>query len=168
MDAPWFGWVVGCLATWRLTQLLVRDDGPWDLAFRLRRAGGDGAFGRALDCFACCSLWCAAPVAWWIGRDAVESVLAWLAMSGAACLLDRVGQPPLMMQTWTEPGGADELLRPESKPMAGSAGSTETAEPAGPAGAGPGGTRTGGTEPGGAGPTPGEPPGARRADNGPR
>jgi hypothetical protein len=129
MDAPWFGWVIGSLAVWRLTQLLVRDDGPWDLAFKLRRAVGDGAFGRALDCFACCSLWCAAPVAWWVGRNAAESVVLWLAISGTACLLDRLGQPPLTMQALPEPGGTDELLRSESKPVAGSA------EPAGPAGA---------------------------------
>jgi hypothetical protein len=156
MDAPWFGWVIGSVATWRLTQLLVRDDGPWDLAFRLRRAAGHGAIGRALDCFACCSLWCAAPVAWWIGRDAVEAVLAWLALSGAACLLDRVGQPPLMMQAWTEPGGADELLRSESKPMAVSAGSAEAAKPAG---AGSVDAAAAGTEPGRGGPASGQQPG---------
>jgi hypothetical protein len=128
MEAPWFGWVIGSFAVGRLTQLLVRDDGPWDLAFKLRRAVGQGALGRALDCFACCSLWCAAPVAGWLGRDAAESVLLWLSMSGSACLLDRLGQPPLTMQALSEPGGDNELLRSESTPVAGSAG------PAGPAG----------------------------------
>jgi hypothetical protein len=139
MDAPWFGGVIGSLAVWRLTQLLVRDDGPWDLAFKLRRAVGQGALGQALDCFACCSLWCAAPVAWRVGRDAAESVLLWLAMSGAACLLDRLDQPPLTMQALPEPGGEHELLRSESKPMAGSAAPADPADAAGALG----GTATG-------------------------
>ena len=51
------------LGVWRLTHLLQAEDGPWDLAVRLRRAAGDGFAGKLLDCFDCLSLWIAAPFA---------------------------------------------------------------------------------------------------------
>ena len=43
--------LVGALATWRVTHLLVEEDGPADLVFRLRERAGDGWVGQALDCF---------------------------------------------------------------------------------------------------------------------
>jgi hypothetical protein len=42
-----------------------------------------------LDCFFCLSLWVAAAFAFALARDLVGWVVAWLALSGAACLLTR-------------------------------------------------------------------------------
>ena len=42
-----------------------------------------------MDCFYCLSIWTAAPVAAAVARRPREAPLAWLALSGAACLLER-------------------------------------------------------------------------------
>jgi hypothetical protein len=81
--------LVGALATWRVTHLLVEEDGPADVVVRLRRRAGDGWIGRAMDCFYCLSIWTAAPVAAAVARRPREAPLTWLALSGAACLLER-------------------------------------------------------------------------------
>ena len=81
--------LVGALATWRLTHLLVEEDGPADVVVRLRRGAGDGWMGQAMDCFYCLSIWTAAPVAAAVARRPREAPLIWLALSGAACLLER-------------------------------------------------------------------------------
>lgn len=114
MEAPWFRLVLGILATWRVAHLLAREDGPWDLIVRMRAALGDGALGRLLDCFYCVSLWVALPVSMLVGRDVIEWALAWLGMSGAACLLERSARPPLMMQPLPMEGDDHELLRREA------------------------------------------------------
>jgi hypothetical protein len=114
MDRIWLHMALAILATWRLSTLLAHDDGPWDLVARLRARLGDGQWGRMLDCFRCVSLWVAAPLAWAVGRDALEQWLAWPALSGAACLLERWQRPPapaLTIDPWDEQGEHDELLR---------------------------------------------------------
>lgn len=82
--------LVAALCTWRLTHLLHAEDGPWNFGLRLRRAAGEGLFGRLLDCFQCLSLWIALPLAWAIRRDLLDLALLWPALSGAAILLERV------------------------------------------------------------------------------
>lgn len=91
--------LLGVLCVWRITHLFQAEDGPWDVAARIRRAAGDGFLGRLLDCFYCLSLWVAAPLAWFTGRTAAERVLMWLAFSGGAILAERstsgpVAEPP--------------------------------------------------------------------------
>jgi len=89
---------LGILGVWRITHLLQAEDGPWDLTVRFRRALGKGFFGKLLDCFACASLWVAAPFAVWLGDDNGQRLLLWLAFSGGALLLqratDRSSVPP--------------------------------------------------------------------------
>jgi hypothetical protein len=77
------------LATWRLTHLVVEEDGPFDLVARLRAALGDSQAGRAMDCFYCASLWLAAPMAFALTRAPLDWPLAWLALSGAAALAEQ-------------------------------------------------------------------------------
>ena len=97
---------LGALATWRLAHLLAREDGPADVVVRLRSRADDGALGRWMDCFQCVSVWVAAPVALIVARTRRDAVLTWLALSGAACLLDRAtgdaGPSPPAVQS---PGG---------------------------------------------------------------
>jgi hypothetical protein len=86
-----FYWLVlGVLSVWRVTHLFHAEDGPWNLMARLRRRAGNGFWGELLDCFYCLSLWMAAPVAWALGSGAKEKLLLWLALSGAAILLERL------------------------------------------------------------------------------
>ena len=84
-----FDFLLGALATWRVSALLVREDGPYDLIARLRRATANTMAGRALACFYCTSLWIAAPAAYWLAGATWRWVVMWLALSGAASLLER-------------------------------------------------------------------------------
>src|SRR4051794_2527957 len=84
---------VAALAVWRGGHPFVQEDGPWDLTVRLREMLGQSWTGRAMDCFYCVSLWIAAPIAVMICRGWADGILIWLALSGAACLLDRIGAP---------------------------------------------------------------------------
>lgn len=81
--------VVGTLTTWRIAHLLAAEDGPAEIVLRLRIRLGDGMLGQLMDCFNCLSLWVAAPVSVVVARRARELPLVWLALSGAACLLER-------------------------------------------------------------------------------
>ena len=80
---------VAILAAWRVTHVLNAEDGPWDSMARLRRAAGDGFFGKLLDCFYCLSLWVAAPLALMAAPNWKEAVLLWPAISAGAILLER-------------------------------------------------------------------------------
>ena len=81
--------VLAALATWRVTHLLVAEDGPADVVVRLRRRAGSSWAGDLLDCFYCLSVWVAVPfTAGLAGRRRVDPVSC-LAVSGAACLLEQ-------------------------------------------------------------------------------
>jgi hypothetical protein len=77
------------LATWRVTHLLAEEDGPADLVVDLRRRAGESRLGELMDCFYCLSVWTAAPLSLAVTRRVRELPLVWLALSGAACLLER-------------------------------------------------------------------------------
>lgn len=87
-------YVLTTLATWRLTHLVVEEDGPFDLIVRVRRWLGDSQTGRAMDCFYCSSLWLAAPMALLVSSDLQDWSVSWLALSGAACLLQQMTFTP--------------------------------------------------------------------------
>jgi Protein of unknown function (DUF1360) len=86
----WTSFVLASLATWRIAHLLALEDGPFDLIVRMRSSLGD--FGRVLDCFYCVSLWVAAPMALFAGLSGQSWWCVWLAVSGAAALLQRVSE----------------------------------------------------------------------------
>ena len=89
-----FRFLLAALATWRLTHLLAEEDGPGDLIVKIREGLGDSFFGRLMDCFYCLSLWIAALVAVLLVKQWLEWPLLWLALSGAACLLERAAKAP--------------------------------------------------------------------------
>ena len=76
---------VAALGTWRVTHLLVHEDGPADAVARLREQLGDSRLGGLMDCFYCTSLWTAIPFAFFAAKKPVNRLVAWLALSGAAC-----------------------------------------------------------------------------------
>jgi hypothetical protein len=86
--------VLAVFATWRVTHLLAAEDGPGDVVFHLRRWVGDSPLGGLMDCFNCLSFWVAAPAALFVAAQPTGWVVAWLALSGAACWLERFGAPP--------------------------------------------------------------------------
>jgi hypothetical protein len=77
------------LAVWRATHLVVEEDGPWDAIVRLRGWFGAGALGRLMDCFYCVSLWIALPLAVFTSSGWMGIAVHWLALSGAASLLEK-------------------------------------------------------------------------------
>lgn len=84
-----FRFLIALLATWRVTHLLVREDGPWDSIARLRDLAGETAWGRLMDCFKCLSLWVAAPFALFAARNRAEMLVTWLGLSAGAIIVER-------------------------------------------------------------------------------
>jgi hypothetical protein len=82
--------LLGILAVWRITHLLNAEDGPWEVAVRLRQIAGEGFWGQLLDCFNCLSVWIAAPFAPYLGAKPSERILLWPALSAGAILLESV------------------------------------------------------------------------------
>jgi len=85
----WFYFMISVLAVWRLTHLLAKEDGPFDIIFLMRRKISVGFFANLLDCFYCLSIWISLPFGIWLGTNWLEKILMWLALSGAACLLEQ-------------------------------------------------------------------------------
>ena len=86
-DVNGTAFAVYAFAVWRVSHLLSREDGPFDVVFRVRSRVGQGFFGALLDCFLCVSVWVAAPFALLVGDDWRAHAVAWLALSGAASIL---------------------------------------------------------------------------------
>ena len=108
---------VTALAVWRVTHLLAEEDGPGDVVARARSLLGESRLGELADCFNCMSVWVAAPASLAVARRPRDLLLTWLALSGAACLLEQATSRP-------QPAGADEtheqgaddgLLRPQEE-----------------------------------------------------
>src|SRR5215470_7633579 len=114
--AFWTKFVVAVLAAWRVTHLLASEDGPANLIVRLRVWLGDRWIGKLMDCFNCLSLWIAAPVALYVSRQPLEWLFVWLALSGAACLLERLGSEPVIIHPGPPPaeGEMNHVLRSEA------------------------------------------------------
>jgi hypothetical protein len=127
--APGFYFFVTVLAVWRLTHLLLAEDGPFDVIVSLRRACGKGFFGQLMDCFYCLSLWTAAPAAFVLAQRWLDGLLLWFALSASAILFERVHAVLIAHEQQLKPmpffeedafvektphqstGDADELLR---------------------------------------------------------
>jgi hypothetical protein len=111
-----WSFILAVLATWRVTHLLASEDGPADLIVRFRALLGESLAGKLMDCFYCLSLWIAAPAALFVTRKPLEWLMTWLALSGGACLLDRLGKEPAAMHAAPQPGEGemDNVLRIET------------------------------------------------------
>jgi uncharacterized protein DUF1360 len=104
------GFALASLATWRVSHLLAEEDGPFDLVVRLRSRAGSGELGALMDCFYCLSIWTAAPLAVTLTTRRRDLPVAWLAVSGAACLLEQVSHAGPRRPLQDEPEGAGDVL----------------------------------------------------------
>ena len=129
-----WNFVVAVLATWRITHLLAEEDGPADLVVRFRKLLGDSFVGKMMDCFYCLSVWIAAPAALFITRRPLEWFMNWLALSGGACLLERLttkNAEPQTLRPFEEEqqqGGVENVLRFETYADQGRLGDTRDGE----------------------------------------
>ena len=95
------GFFAAVLAVWRVTHLIVVEDGPWDLMRRLRRTGERIGLERLINCFLCCSVWVAVPFAFLVARG-WEVAVAVPALSGGAILLERLTRERDAAAAWIE------------------------------------------------------------------
>ncbi len=103
----WIRFVLAALATWRISHLVVSEDGPWEFLARLRRRLGHSVVGRLMDCFGCVSVWVAALMSFFVFRLSPEWIVCWLALSGAAFLLERMQPEPLVIERIPEEHGKE-------------------------------------------------------------
>lgn len=87
--------LIATLATWRVAALVTREEGPFQLFTHLRRWATAHGTGAAFQCLFCASVWIALPSAFFVVPVGFELIVVWLALSGGACLLDRVTQPSI-------------------------------------------------------------------------
>jgi len=106
-----FRFFLAALATWRLSFLLVREDGPWRIFARVRQSLGSGFFAELFGCVKCLGIWISIPFAFFVKHgNWIELVVIWLALSGVTALIDEWLRPPFEWQEATDDG----LLRRES------------------------------------------------------
>jgi hypothetical protein len=121
--------VLAVLATWRVTHLLASEDGPADIIVRFRVLLGQSIVGKLMDCFNCLSLWIAALAALFVSRKPLEWLFCWLALSGGACLLDRWGREPVVIQPMQPAeGDTHDVLRSETRGLAEQSGAEDDGE----------------------------------------
>ena len=82
------------LTVWRMTRLLAEEDGPRDAIAKLRARLGASILGRLMDCFYCLNLWISLPLAAWLSDSRAGFFVYWMALSGAACLFQRMSDTP--------------------------------------------------------------------------
>lgn len=101
----WFRIFILGMATWRLSSLLVREEGPWNIFRRLREYARityyedgsplmvpDTLLAGVLSCVWCCSIWVAAglTIFWLLLPAAAEAFYAILTVSAVAIFVDGV------------------------------------------------------------------------------
>ncbi len=87
------GLVVGTLVTWRVSHLLVEEDGPGQVLTRVRAAVDATPLVGLLDCFGCTSIWVGALTSLGLNGRRVRPMdlaLSGLAISGAAFCLQKL------------------------------------------------------------------------------
>ena len=115
-----FRFLLAVLATWRVTHLIAREDGPAEMIYRMRRWMGAGFWGQLMDCFLCLSLLVAAAMAFFVASHPAAWVVSWLAISGGASLLERwstrepAAVPPVVIEKFTSAEQSHGMLRTES------------------------------------------------------
>lgn len=101
-DSTWHvavRFTLSALAVYRLSLLVARENGPWELFRRLRSVASGTMIGRVISCSNCLGMWLSLPFAWFVGSSVVERLVAWWALAGAAVLMDRATRDPFEIET---------------------------------------------------------------------
>jgi len=78
------------LAVWRVTHLVVAEDGPWYVFQRLRRAAAAIGLERLVSCFYCASVWIAIGFAPLVASGWRALLIVIPALSGGAIACERL------------------------------------------------------------------------------
>jgi hypothetical protein len=92
-DGLFFRFLIAALASWRVSFLLVRERGPWQIFTHVRRRVV-GVTGELLTCVKCVGLWVAIPFAFFVRSAGWELVVTWLALAGSVALIDEWTSQP--------------------------------------------------------------------------
>jgi len=115
MSKPVTAFVVAVLATWRISRLVAKEDGPFDVVLRARALAGASVLGRLMDCPYCVSVWAALPLAGWLirrgTRPIADLVPVWLAISAGACLIEQA------TSDGPQPGGVELVEQASESPV---------------------------------------------------
>lgn len=94
--------VLAVLAVWRVTHLVVAEEGPWKLFAHLRRAAARVRLEKLAGCFYCASVWIAVPFTTLITRDWKTMAICVPALSGGAIVLERLTRRSDDAAVWIE------------------------------------------------------------------
>lgn len=96
--------IVFGLATWRIASLLVNEDGPWFMFYRLRERVGighdaqrriltipDRFLAQVLSCVWCCSIWVGFGWLgfWWLFPEVVLKLATAFSFSAVAIMIEK-------------------------------------------------------------------------------
>lgn len=113
MRLTWLHFVLGVLATFRLSLLVSKEDGPAFIFRKLRRVPPPHTATREwLSCLFCISVTASAGVCgllWWVGIELTwgEWILLWLSFSAAAILLNQKFTPGSLKEEKSSGEAAD-------------------------------------------------------------
>ena len=104
-NMKWFELTICCIACWRMSIMLTKDSGPYRMFTKLRdklqkkakesKAVEESAVHEGIQCIRCVSVWVAFSLALWMIRGNwtwegfMLAYVLWMAISGAAILLQR-------------------------------------------------------------------------------
>lgn len=102
MSPDWFLFTLLTLAVYRVAQLLVYDDGPFNLIFKFRvkvgvydlDQGGEPktGLGKLFACPYCMGLWLAIPAALVASGSINSFIILWLAIAGGQTFLEALSR----------------------------------------------------------------------------
>jgi hypothetical protein len=71
---------------------LAIEEGPANAIVRLRESLANTILASFINCFGCLSVWIAIPFAFFVSAVPVDWIVTWVALSGAAFLLERMAR----------------------------------------------------------------------------
>ena len=110
MDSIYFRFLIAALATWRVSFLLAREEGPRKIFASLREKSKASFSGKLLECVKCTGMWVSIPLAFFVNGSWLELLVIWLALAGVTAVIDEFTRPPFEWQETKEDG----LLPPKS------------------------------------------------------
>lgn len=85
----WFAFVLTSLASWRLSSMLIYEEGPYSLFLRMRRLLARSGMTKLATCHHCASVWVSALLVLLVYSISILDLLLIPATAGAASCLER-------------------------------------------------------------------------------